>query len=540
MKTKYITLSSVPSVLNTLAAFATLASLTACGDDFLTEEPASSVVIDGYYESNSRILESAIAAYDPMQWFDYFDGWAPLSLTWDCLADDIYVGGGSTSDQGQLHLISQYRSDASNNISGLWTACYSGINRSIRLIDNAEASSLISEEQRKGYVAEGRALRSWYYSVLWKTWGNVPYYEENLSEPYLAKQLTADEIYQKIAADLEQVLEMNVLPMRQAAGLEGRMTQAAVAMTYADVVMLQADQSRYAKALKYMEDIIGSTQYDLVSAQELWDVTNECNDEIIMDINYVAAGGKRGWGDAQASGGTVLPAMIGIDGFTSDEPSPEFQGGWGFCTVSKEVYDDYEATDLRRDQGILNMDAYIKDKAAQGYTVSYGGRYQNTGYFLRKYLPRPGGNSGCAGDADLNWDYNLHIYRFAETLLNAAELAQQTGDATKAQTYYDRVRTRAGVPSREASIDNILDERRLEFVGEGKRYFDLVRSGKAAQTLTAGGGKLLQDKETMTWGGQAIPERTTWTPTKRYLQIPQGEIEATASKGEFTIVQNPK
>ena len=106
-----------------------------------------------------------------------------------------------------------------------------------------------------------------------------------------------------------------------------------------------------------MEDIIGSTQYDLVSAQELWDVTNEWNDEIIMDINYVAAGGKRGWGDAQASGGTVLPAMIGIDGFTSDEPSPEFQGGWGFCTVSKEVYDDYEATDLRRDQGILTMEA---------------------------------------------------------------------------------------------------------------------------------------------------------------------------------------
>ena len=49
---------------------------------------------------------------------------------------------------------------------------------------------------------------------------------------------------------------------------------------------------------------------------------------------------------------------------------------------------------------ILNMDKYIKDMAEQGVNVTYGGRYQNTGYFLRKYLGRPGGNAGCTGDAD--------------------------------------------------------------------------------------------------------------------------------------------
>lgn len=539
--------------LYTLAAAALLLNLTSCGEDFLTEEPSSSLGIDTYYDTYAHIMESAVAAYDPMHWYDYFSGWAPLNLVWDSMGDDIYVGGGSTTDQAEIHLISQYRSDATKTIGGAWSTSYSGINRSIRLIDNATASTKITEDQKAIFIAEGRALRAWYYLVLWKTWGNVPYYEQNLTAPYVTRQYTADEVYNAVVTDLEDVIDNGKLPMNQPAEWKGRMTKAAAAMIYADYVMYQKDQSRYAKALQYMKDIIGSNEYQLIPAEELWDVKNEWNKEIILDVNYVAKGGSRSWGSANAPGGTVLPAMIGIDGFSSNEPEPEFQGGWGFCAVSKEVYDAYDEGDTRRDQGILNMDKYTKEKHDNGgFMVKYGGRYQNTGYFLRKYLPRPGGTEGCIGDADLNWDYNLHLYRYAETLLNAAELALATGDKASAQDYYDQVRDRAQVAHKEVSIDNLIDERRLEFVGEGKRYFDLVRSDKAATVLKAGGGVVLTKKGndwvngeyiegTPEWGGTAIPERQAWNPNKKYIQIPQSEIEATASKGEeFAIKQNPQ
>lgn len=532
--------------LYSLATAALLLGMTSCSEDFLTEEPASSVPIESYYNSYEHIMESAVAAYDPMQWFDYFGGWAPLNLVWDSMGDDIYVGGGSTSDQGQIHAISQYRSDPSNNIDGAWSTCYSGINRSIRLIDNANNSTELTEAQKKLFDAEGRAMRAWYYLVLWKTWGNVPYYEANLTYPYITRQYTAQEVYDAVTADLERILDSNVLPMDQPAEWKGRMTQAAAAMTYADYVMYQADQSKYAKALGYMESIISSGKYGLVSTAELWDIRNEWNKEIIWDVNYASKGGKRDWGNANATGGTVLPQMIGIDGYSESKADdknyvPVFaSGGWGFCTVSKEVYDDYEAADTRRDLGILNIDKFAKEKAAEGVVVKYGGRYQNTGFFLRKYLPRPGGNEGFVASDGLNWDYNLHLYRYAETLLNAAELALST-DKTKAQKYYDEVRKRAGVSPREISIDNLIDERRLEFVGEGKRYFDLVRSGKAATVLKSGAGVVLEDKDKMVWGGKAIPERENWNENKKYIQIPQAEIEATASKGEeFVIKQNPK
>jgi hypothetical protein len=48
----------------------------------------------------------------------------------------------------------------------------------------------------------------------------------------------------------------------------------------------------------------------------------------------------------------------------------------------------------------------------------------------------------------------------------------------------NKVHKRAGLTNTvEPTIDNILEERHLEFVGEGKRYWDLVRSGKAASVL---------------------------------------------------------
>ena len=548
--------------LYTLAAVAFMFGATSCTEDFLTEEPSSKLPIDGYYNTNARIMEAAVAAYDPMQWFDYFAGWAPLSLVWDSMSDDVYVGGGSTTDQSQIHLISQYKSDPRNSIDGAWTTCYSGINRSNRLITDATESNL-PESDKNAYIAEGRAMRAWYYLVLWKTWGNVPFYTENLQFPYIADQLSADEVYERIAADLEGALDSKALPMKQPDEWAGRMTQAVAAMTYADYVMYQGDKTRYAKALGYMKEIINSGKYKLVdNYDDLFALETEWNDEIIFDINFCSKGGKRDWGNANTTGGTVLPELIGIDGLdyhgtgvkTATGPATEFNvGGWGFGAVAKEAYDAFEEGDKRRDVAIVNMDKYMEDMLANKVVVTYGGRYQNTGYFLRKYLGREGGRDGAVAAAGLNWDNNLHLYRYAETLLNAAELALETGDAS-AQGYFDQVRTRAGLGKKTVSLDNIIDERHVEFVGEGKRYFDLVRTGKAATVLKAGGGVVLKSKRdfakdkdgkylpafntfegTCTWGGQAIPERTQWTESKKYLPIPQSEIEA----AQGTIVQNP-
>ena len=565
--------------LYTFAAAILLASgLVSCGDSFLTEEPASSVPIKGYYTDNAKMIEAMAAAYDPMQWFDYYNGWFPLNLAWDAASDDIYPGGSDTSDQGYLHEISWYGCSPTNDIKGAWTVAYSGINRSIRLMDNAEEAN-ISEADKKSYNAEGRVLRDWYYLVLWKTWGNVPFYTENLTFPYIAEQLKADEVYNNMVTDLEEVLDSKILPMKRELTWAGRMTQAAAAMIYADYVMYQKDERRYSKALGYVKEVIASGQYKLVTDyDDLFTYATEWSDEIILDINYISAGGKRGWGDAGACGGTVIPAMIGVDGLTyvggqetGHGPYTEFEGGWGFCVITQDAYEAFEPGDIRRDVAVLNLDTYQEEMMNRGIAVNYTGRYQNTGYFLRKYLGRPGGKADQAGDADLNWENNFHLYRYAETLLVAAELAWRTNSG-EAQGYFDQIRERAGLSPKAISEEAIMQERRVELLGEGKRYFDLIRFGKAAEVLKPGGGAIYVTKDAhrfvctdgtvtqdkpkgevktnadgkplnlvingeLKWTGKgaAIPQRPQWTENKKYLPIPQIEIES--SHG--ATVQNP-
>src|SRR3712207_9523939 len=62
--------------------------------------------------------------------------------------------------------------------------------------------------------AEARTLRAYYYSMLWKFWGNIPMFFENLAAPFTAKQETADEVYKMVITDLEEVIGMNALPIQ--------------------------------------------------------------------------------------------------------------------------------------------------------------------------------------------------------------------------------------------------------------------------------------------------------------------------------------
>ena len=70
----------------------------------------------------------------------------------------------------------------------------------------------------------------------------------------------------------------------------------------------------------------------------------------------------------------------------------------------------------------------------------------------------------------------------------AAECHAQEGNDVQAQTYLNEVRNRVSMPvitsSGAALLEDIYTERRLELSGEGLRFWDLVRSGQAAQSIS--------------------------------------------------------
>ncbi len=123
----------------------------------------------------------------------------------------------------------------------------------------------------------------------------------------------------------------------------------------------------------------------------------------------------------------------------------------------------------------------------------------------------------------MNYNNNYRYYRYAETLLNAAELSLRTGGSAtgEAKTWLNAVRTRAGLAELStATVDDILTERRLEFVGEGKRYFDLVR----AENIS---GVSSKNKATTALVPDQYGYRTnSWTLKKKHIPIAQGELDS--------------
>lgn len=501
---------------------------TGCSDSFLEVENPTGEPLEDYYTTDEHIQEALIAAYDPIHWADWGLGqYNALNIDAEIMGDNFWVGGATKTDMQNWHMLFNYEGNENNTLSSLWTVDYSGVKRCNDLLKYLDWAVDVTEENRKIYEMQARCLRVFYYNMLWHYFGNVPFYLENLNEPpYTAPQLKADEVYSNLVLELEAVIDSKVLPMKyyknakgeNDEGQLGRVTAAMAYMMYAEMVMYQNDESRFAKALGYMKEIIADPGFKLNNDYAaIWETTGEWCNESIWEINYEQANSERGWGSPLAVGGTVLPTLISPNTFTADA---EWTGeGWGFLPLRLATYEMFGDADKRRD-------ATCWDVRGTEYTA----RYQDTHIWLHKYRPYDRNFKSAPFDQNLNYNNNYRYYRYAETLLNAAELSLRTGGSAtgEAKTWLNEVRTRAGLSALDqVTVDDVLTERHLEFVGEGKRYFDLVR----AEGISGASAK---NKATTALVPDEYGYRTnSWTPKKKYIPIAQGELDS-----DPALVQN--
>ncbi len=107
-----------------------------------------------------------------------------------------------------------------------------------------------------------------------------------------------------------------------------------------------------------------------------------------------------------------------------------------------------------------------------------------TGIYVRKGTA-PGASNTTNGSFAVSGSDEIEL-RFAEVILNMAEAAAATGAEGEAITLLASIRERAGITNtnnyglagisgRDAVIAAVLNERKLEFAYEGKRFWDLRR-----------------------------------------------------------------
>ena len=308
-----------------------------------------------------------------------------------------------------------------------------------------------------------------------KWFGDVPFALDQriqFGDQYIVDRTPKAEIYAQLEVDLAQGAQ--VLPT--VAAEAGRVTKGAALALLGKIHLYQGEFEAAATAL---EEVINSGAYDLVGDYStLFENDNENTIESVFEVQYTDEEGA-GFGCLQCSEGNIAVGFNGIRNYSG----PVFESGFSFNVPTEEAYQAFEPQDLRRDVAILDIEAW----ANANTDVSYDVGFEHTGYYNRKYLARQGDLN--TPDANLTNPNNYRSIRFADVLLMAAEALNrgQISD-TRAQVYLNRVRGRAGLTSvaetGQALTEVIYQERRLELMGEGHHFFDLVRTQRAASEIT--------------------------------------------------------
>ncbi len=451
--------------------------LNACGKDWLEEKPKGTTLEDNYYQTAEDIYAGLVAAYDPLGWEVVKDYSSKVGLL-NTASDECYAGGGSYGDRATWEAWSSYTLDPAVGPQGdFWGRNYAGIYRANVLLTKIDGATM-NDALRERYRAETHFLRAYYYFDLVRLFRNIPLITKPLSpsEVFNVEQVAPEKVYEQIEADLAAAIPN--LPLTVPIDENGRITKGAAQALLGKVILTQNNESRMLEAAELLNTVYNSGVYRLLEKYgDIFKPDNKFNAESIFEITHTSAAVGY-WGPWPPAGeGHIFTQMCGPRSYNG----PDYQAGWGFNPITTETANLLK-NDPRYRSTIANIDSLEKAGVA-----TYEKGYQNTGYFIQKYAPLKEFFGHGTGDPVLEWPMNYIEIRLADVCLMAAEAYQRGGDGGKAQLYLDLVRQRVGMPSVTATLENIYTERRLELATEGHRFFDLIRTGKAAETLSSRG-----------------------------------------------------
>ena len=406
--------------------------------------------------------------YADMKMTDYYG--APMTLMGDHRGDDFQPR--SISISGWNDIYSLKYSPNSSSYFGIWDKCYNTIMKANAILEAWEklpAQSMSEIAQKNDVKGQALAVRAFCHFDIVRLYG-YPYLKDNgqsLGAVIVDKPLTPDEAvemsrssvaetYAFILNDLQIALPLLFKPTTHAAAVEapnsaneipGRIGK----LNYWGAKMLQA------RAYLYM----GQYENAYNAAKE-----------VITDSPYRLATNEEYLGYLGVEGGieTIFEILVGGDRDQDMDGNNNFDGVYNYIWHLSPALARLIPT-----QAWLDIMAEDPDDV-RGAVISVGDGAEGTTW-IKKF-------PGISGDFRRN---NPRIFRLAEAYLIAAEAALATGRQSDADACLDAIRKRANPanPTIVCTLDEVLKERRKELIGEGHRFFDLMRLG---MTISRVGG----------------------------------------------------
>ena len=505
MKTKY---------LKTYLLALLLGASFSC-KDYLNVNPVSSVGPDQVFSDVANATLAVIGAYSPLGGDNGYGIRITMYYPYD---NDDMMGQGSTPyPDTERRDIAHYNVDPGNTqLANPFNQLYSGIERSnicIQYIPKMAAYSGGSQDDQvalKRLHGEVLTLRAQYYYELIRNWGDVPaqYLPSSFETDLFKGREDRDLIYDHLLDDL--ALAETLVPWRSQVPVEERITQGAVRALRARIALakggysLRSDNTmkRPANYKDYykiaMDECLAVMQsgehklnasYQSVFKDAICAHTIEPNGEVIWEVGMT--GGNSATGDSKL--GYYNGPKVGCTPSTTNPGTSSGGFGNGALTILPTYFYSFDPNDTRRDVTCVPYDVNL-----DGTIVARSLPNIVDGKFRRDWMTNPApSNTSAQQYFGLNWP----LIRYSDVLLMYAEADNETNGAPSgtAITAFEQVRKRAfgaatigTTPADYNGFFNaIVQERSLEFGGEGIRKYDLIRWNMLGQKLQETKDKLL-------------------------------------------------
>ena len=498
-------------------------SMTGCS---LKERLVSDIELKEYYKTTAEVRTGLNACYNAIRAQLGGNGFWEAT---ECASDLMFLNQSMHYD-ATLDISPTKPAIAAT----VWQYSYLGVMRTngiLAALDRSVAEGNFSADEALPLRGEAVVLRAFFYYLLTSTFGDVPFYTEEVTHENRAAiaslpRMSADDTRDRLISELKHYLfpeangGMEALELRRSydGTKESRLGAAAGLMIAAKFCLWNRRWDDAVEIIGVLEDIYGhyadspssfASDYPLSDIpfskkfvpESIFEIPNSFEEygiQVTGTIAYLASP-SHDYGSPEGAEGefthTDVYDGIGIPELGSDAriSTAARPTTYYFMTVLP-----YSGSDLR--SGDYSDGASSSRDGSgnlawrwKGYASDDNERLPE-GSKVRWFKASPKANNRpwlgnkfwCYGMYYIQDSNNYKFFRFADALLMKAEAYLMLGDYDSAAKYLNIPRTRAGVEpltfasvggNAEAFMEEIRLERARELFGEYQRKFDLVRWG---------------------------------------------------------------
>lgn len=433
--------------------------ITAC--NFLDETPISTLTEENMWQSYRDVRAGVNDIY-----FNFRSTMRYNYFNWGELRGDNFEMKTPGSGETDKLINNLLTSDLSCTN---WSQLYKTINSANSAIKHIPFASLPKEEDQKDFLGQAYAMRALCYFYAIRVWGDVPVYlepTEDLGTVRYSHRVSADSILSEIIVPDLLTAESLIKPTNRE---RKRISKRAVWSILADAYLWLEDYDNVVATVDKFNSSLGAgTAYkienNMASLASIFSNdldrkpsdNNDTSDEYgnLKEILFVIHFNQKEWNYSSWIWGLFGGGSAGLvklsEEFSNIVTSPDRVG------------------DERGSRYYMNGDAmtkYVPEGASIAYTVwseceiAYP-IYRTTELYFMKA------------------EALAHLSRWDEAVNIINEDIKKRAAYNSASPIYSRAKKASDFANLDELIDYILEEKRVEMIGEGKRWFDLVRTGR--------------------------------------------------------------